>query len=186
LQVVEVLSSKCYDEELELFVVISRRTWFHWNTIVHGEEFLDPNIVARGAMESFYEYKKVMALEGDQRRRESGVDHLRWKAHLVDIHKANWYVAIDKTNGRMGLGDIVRDYKGDVIAAKSLTKLGKLEPVSAEPLEALHAREFCRDLGLMKIVMECDGLQIYSQYCHANQTKLEEIWMNCGGYLRSD
>lgn len=34
---------------------------------------------------------------------------------------------------------IVRDHKGYVIATKSLTKLGNLEPVVVEALAALHA-----------------------------------------------
>jgi hypothetical protein len=43
-------------------------------------------------------------------------------------------MAIYKTNGQMRQGAIVRDRKGDVIAVKSLTKLGNLELVAAEAL----------------------------------------------------
>lgn len=57
-------------------------------------------------------------------------------------------MAVDKTNRRMGLGAIVRNHKGDVIAAKSLTKLEKLEPVAVEALGALHVTEFSRELCL--------------------------------------
>lgn len=46
-------------------------------------------------------------------------------------------MAIDKITGRMGLGAIVRDHKGYVIATKSLTKLGNLALITAEVLTAL-------------------------------------------------
>lgn len=75
-------------------------------------------------MKSFDEYKNATVTEGDQRQDNGGIAHVKLKAPLVDIYKVNWDVAIDKTHGHMGVGII-----GDVIAAKSLTKLRNLEQV---------------------------------------------------------
>jgi tagatose-1,6-bisphosphate aldolase non-catalytic subunit AgaZ/GatZ len=43
-QIVEELSTKCTLEEFEFFVVIVIRIWFHRNTLVHGGDFLNPNL----------------------------------------------------------------------------------------------------------------------------------------------
>lgn len=48
-------------------------------------------------------------------------------------------MTVDKVNGRMAMGATVRDHKGYVIVAQSITKLGSIEPVAAESLAALHA-----------------------------------------------
>lgn len=53
-------------------------------------------------------------------------------------------MAIDKTNEWPGLGAIVRVWKGEMLATKSLTKFENLEPVVVEGLSALHAPKFCR------------------------------------------
>jgi len=48
-------------------VWISKKIWFRKNTVVHwGLEFLHPNIVVRGAVESFEEEKKANVKESDQ------------------------------------------------------------------------------------------------------------------------
>jgi hypothetical protein len=61
----------------------------------------------------------------------------------IYIYKVNRDVAIDKLSRQMELGAIV------AIAAKSLTKMGNLEPAAAKALGAMPAVKFCRNLGLM-------------------------------------
>lgn len=63
-------------------------------------------------------------------------------------------MTIDKTKGRLSLKSIVKDWKGEVIAAKSLAKLENLEPVAAKALNVLHEAEFCSDLGFRYLIIE--------------------------------
>jgi hypothetical protein len=84
----------------------------------------------------------------------------RWKAPPITTYKVDWDVAIDKLFGRMGLGAIVGNHMGFVIAAKSLSKMENLEPAVAEALGALYAAKFSRDLGIRSIIMEGDALQL--------------------------
>jgi hypothetical protein len=60
----------------------------------------------------------------------------------------------------LGLGAIVRNWKGEVLAAQSLTIMGNLKPVADEALWAHHATQLCRDLGLRPLIMEGDVLQV--------------------------
>lgn len=46
------------------------------NTVVHGVEFLDPNLVARGVMESYNEFKKIMATARDMMQENRGLPHM--------------------------------------------------------------------------------------------------------------
>jgi hypothetical protein len=57
---------------------------------------------------------------------ESGVPSmhdgpLKWKFSSQYWYKVNWNVAIDSTNRRIGVGIIVRDYKGQVSVTRSKT-----------------------------------------------------------------
>jgi hypothetical protein len=72
------------------------------------------------------------------------------KASTNSIGMLLWIMLVDSWVSRL----IVRDYNGLVIAARSLTKMGNLEPVAAEALTAFHVAEFSKDLGLQNIILE--------------------------------
>lgn len=72
----------------------------------------------------------------------------------------NWDVAIDSVNRRLGVGIIMRDHQGMVIAARSQTVSIIAELVVAEALAALNAVEFSRNLGLSSILLKGDSLQV--------------------------
>jgi ribonuclease HI len=82
---------------------------------------------------------------------------IKWMAPTQGWYKANWDVAIDKSQGRVGIGVIIRDEKGQTIAAMSKTRLKNLEPTMEEAFAAFNAACLCRDLKLQHIMMEGDA-----------------------------
>lgn len=60
---------------------------------------------------------------------------------------ANWEAAIDRNQGRWGLGVILRDHARMLLAAKCSSRREYLEPADAEALAALEATQFYRELG---------------------------------------
>ena len=58
--------------------------------------------------------------------------------------KINWNVAVNKGFRRIGIGIIVRDHDGSILAARSTTKNFLVEPTVVEALAALQAVEFSR------------------------------------------
>jgi ribonuclease HI len=76
------------------------------------------------------------------------------------MYKVNWDATVDKKNGRIGLGIVVRDYEGVVLAERSTTNNFLVEPVMAEALAAFHAIELCQEMDFSDIILEGDALQI--------------------------
>jgi hypothetical protein len=60
----------------------------------------------------------------------------------------------------MGIGVLIRDEMGNVIAGMSKPFMALHEPASAEALAALCAVEFCKDVGRQDIILEGDPLQV--------------------------
>jgi hypothetical protein len=56
--------------------------------------------------------------------------------------KVNWNAAIDKINKRIGIGIIVQDHEGVVLAAGSTTKIFLVEACIAEALATVHVLKF--------------------------------------------
>ena len=83
-----------------------------------------------------------------------------WTAPNVGWLKANWDMAINKDQGRVGISVIIRDEKGRVVVAMSRTRLGLLEPTTGEALGAFQATRLILELGWHNIILEGDAKQI--------------------------
>jgi hypothetical protein len=68
--------------------------------------------------------------------------------------KVNWDVAIAQGENWMGVGIIIRDEKGNVIAATSKPVMATHDPATAEALAALRVVEFYREVGAFDINLE--------------------------------
>ena len=55
---------------------------------------------------------------------------------------------------------IVRDYEENVLASMYTIKLFVIGPIVCETWAAWKAIEFCRDLGLQRVMIEEDALEI--------------------------
>ena len=78
-----------FHAEFELFVGIFKNIWFRINTMIHGGEFLHPNTLVSGAIESVKEYKKVHIKEEGQKKEVRDKHQTRWKPPLEGIFKVN-------------------------------------------------------------------------------------------------
>ncbi|XP_059428470.1 uncharacterized protein LOC132162224 [Corylus avellana] len=74
--------------------------------------------------------------------------------------KADWDIAVNLNGKRIGIGVIIRDSKGLVIAALSRTVDTCPAPVIAESMGALYASEFCCDLGVLDVILKGDSIQV--------------------------
>jgi hypothetical protein len=82
---------------------------------------------------------------------------LKWTPPPIGWCKANWDVAFNKELQRVGVGVIVRDNNGRVLAAKSFTKRGVLKPLIGETMASYYAAQLCNQLGLQKVILEGDA-----------------------------
>jgi hypothetical protein len=80
-----------------------------------------------------------------------------WKAPESGWLKVNWDASVEKNQGRMGFGVVVRNEKGDVIAAQCQSTLGLFDPAVAEARAALLGVPLCRECGFMRVHFEGDA-----------------------------
>ncbi|CAL5412558.1 unnamed protein product [Camellia sinensis] len=74
--------------------------------------------------------------------------------------KVNFDGACSAADGFIGVGIVVRDHTGAVIAAMSAKRVSTMEVDCIEAFAALVALQFALDLGLHHIVLEGDSLII--------------------------
>jgi ribonuclease HI len=69
---------------------------------------------------------------------------------------AHWDAVVDRRTGRLCLGVILRDNEGRLIATKSTTRMGYVEPVAAEAFTAVEAIKLVRDIGFQHVSLMGD------------------------------
>ncbi|XP_042964623.1 uncharacterized protein LOC122298843 [Carya illinoinensis] len=105
----------------------------------------------------------------------SGTD---WRQPPQDWFKVNWDGAINKAQGTVGVGVVIRDSQGMVIATQRQRKSLFTEPLLAESYGALIAVNFAWDLGLANIILEGDSLQVVQAL-----KKDQEAWCSSSMFL---
>lgn len=71
----------------------------------------------------------------------------RWTIPALGHVKLNWDTAICSQRGLIGLGVVVRDHEGAVLAVRSRVQDGFFEPLVAEAWAAGQAVQFGKEMG---------------------------------------
>jgi hypothetical protein len=83
-----------------------------------------------------------------------------WKPPNATSFKVNWDASLNINSELVGIGCVLRDRDGVVIAAKCCVCKAVVDLVCAEAMAALVALDFCSDLGVNNIECEGDSLHI--------------------------
>jgi hypothetical protein len=100
-----------------MFVGAACNIWKRRNGWIHDGNFIHPNVIARLTKNGVEEYMKANQQRSRQWGEDGGRDSIRLTAPENGWLKVNWDIALDKSNGRIGVGVIVRNHVREVIAA---------------------------------------------------------------------
>ena len=144
----EGMERRCTVEEFQSFVVVARRIWLRRNTLIHEGTFSHPNAIVVQATTALKEYHYAQM---EPKVEVAPLGHAQsggWEALQLGWHKVNWDAALGVQSGRMGLGVVIRDHMGRLVAARSLSRQGGLDPDAAEAMAALLATQTAHELGI--------------------------------------
>lgn len=105
-----------------------------------------------------YRQANVRAPATDEESSRAPVE--KWKGPPDGWCKVNWDASFAKSSDRIGLGIIVRDSRGNVLVARSLTRKGLLEPIMWEAVASYYAALLCKELALTHVILEGDAKQV--------------------------
>ncbi|XP_042958071.1 uncharacterized protein LOC122293596 [Carya illinoinensis] len=155
----ESLMQELDEVSLQEFVVVARRVWWRRNCFIFNNDFKHPKSVIREA------HATLTLLNGENNNittspsltcRSPDV----WTHPPPNWYKINWDSSVNKQKYQVGVGVIVRDCKGHVMATMRHNKQMYPDPLLAESYGALQAAKLGVDLGLRQIILEGDSLQV--------------------------
>ncbi|XP_042980106.1 uncharacterized protein LOC122310291 [Carya illinoinensis] len=144
---------------IQEFAIFIRKIWWRRNCFLFQGEFAHPSVLISEA----HHMLMLLIEEGPSSglaSRKPCNSAASWQAPPLNWFKLNWDGAMDKVHGRIGVGVVVRDNSGHIIATMRTSKEMFPNPLLAKAYGALQAVKFGLDLGLHQIIIEGDSQQV--------------------------
>ena len=131
-------------ESLELFAIVAWFIWNHRNRLRLNEKGIETDRIFSMAKEYLLEFQLKLPKPVPKPSKAS----IRWRPLVGELYKTNFDRAVFRESGEAGIGVVVRDAKGEVIAAlaEKITFPGTVEMLEA--LAARRAVKFVVELGI--------------------------------------
>ncbi|KAF5451602.1 hypothetical protein F2P56_026695 [Juglans regia] len=142
-------------EMLTTFFVICWALWYRRNQFLYEKVVHPCSTVINNALSMQSAYKQVQVLDGVSKQVNTV---LSWSPPPPGFLKLNVDGAIFPDHHKAGIGIILRDEKGDVIAACSKLEGDVASPEFIEATTLLRGLQFCAQWGVPKLVLETDCL----------------------------
>ncbi|KAK2638612.1 hypothetical protein Ddye_026407 [Dipteronia dyeriana] len=101
---------------------------------------------------------------------------VKWEPPREGLYKLNTYASLDVQSYWVGLGLVITDHSGFVMAANS-QKVEKYSPSVVEALAIYWGLKFVVDSGLVHVIVESDALKLVN-YINSDLA----VWSDCDRY----
>ncbi|KAL2926351.1 hypothetical protein RDABS01_011624, partial [Bienertia sinuspersici] len=152
-----LMSNFKLDEWWNIFWSILWGIWLQRNAWVFERKKRDAMDVIKKAIGVVGEY--IQANEEAKSSYNDNRSPSKWHPPGEGYYKVNADAAMLEKN-RVGIGAVMRDREGDVMASTCKQILGEYDVEVAEALAARHALQVALEIGLTKIILEVDNLKL--------------------------
>ncbi|XP_042986091.1 uncharacterized protein LOC122314582 [Carya illinoinensis] len=140
------------DEVLMEVAVVAWKIWRRRNDLVFNQTFSSPQFIMRQVAQKI---EDLATLSSQQTTNPATTipQAIQWNAPPANVYKVNWDSAV-------GVGTIIRDWEGRVIACMRMCRPLFPNPSLAEAFGALHSVKLAFDIGLKQIKLEGDAVNV--------------------------
>ncbi|XP_059451001.1 uncharacterized protein LOC132181785 [Corylus avellana] len=173
----------CESKEESTFHILwqcqsAKDVWGVGNLKFQKSVFVGPSFIQADAGLEAFERAQAVTSQASSLH-DSHAPH-KWRAPSHGWLKANWDATVGRKNGRLGVGIVIRDHRGEMCATKSWTQSGLLDPTAMEAMATFVAVQMCKALGLQHVQLEGDAHNVVEA---VNNTEPNG---SCWGHLVAD
>lgn len=132
--------------------------WKNRNEVRHGGQDKRGSAIVRSALMMLEEFQAVNVKQIKEGTHMPEV--VKWKPPQLGRYKVNTDGAVFTKSKSVGIGVVVRDSKGEVIAALCKRVAGLMGALETEAIAMEVAVQFAADIGLRDVVFEVDSLSV--------------------------
>ena len=154
----QIVKCKVPDSELlETTMTLCWEIWKNRNSIWHGGSRRSGKAIVQRALALMQEYHAATEEVPSPRPTEV----VKWHPPNHPLYKLNADAAVLNELNATGMGMVVRDWEGNVLAAMSKRFLAPLATLEAEAKSMEVAVQFAWEMGFKEVVCETDSLGLY-------------------------
>ncbi|XP_065634478.1 uncharacterized protein LOC136069648 [Quercus suber] len=142
-------------------VTIAWSIWANRNEVRHGGTKKTAEALVKWSAQYLAEYRSANISTESVRRSQD----VRWSPPPTASYKINVDGAVFKTQKSAGVGVIIRDEQGLVVAALSQKINAPLGALEAKAKAVEIALQFAMDVGVYDFILEGDSLLVYNALC---------------------
>ncbi|KAK1571845.1 hypothetical protein Q3G72_023991 [Acer saccharum] len=135
------------------------RIWHRRNVAFHNNQLLPASEICEWVSSFCNEFRSANVNEPEEKRSEVA-QPARWMGPPVDFVKINTDAALDSVRNLSGLGVVVRDCSGRVLASFCRNVKANYQPQIAEALAILDGLRLVVSRNWLRVVMESDALVV--------------------------
>ncbi|XP_075645445.1 uncharacterized protein LOC142616482 [Castanea sativa] len=151
-----------YDEsEVALIATIAWAIWGNRNEVRNGGKKKSGCELVQWTSRYLKEYYATL----ERPATDLEVQVMRWSPPPPDRYKINVVGAVFKAQKAAGVGVLIRDCRGQVIAALSKKINAPLRPVEFEAKAVEAGVQFVREIGIQDFIIEGDSLTVFNALC---------------------
>ena len=158
LQLMEYLMDWVESHDLEVVLVQAWLIWNQRNRVVHGGKFHDPSWLNNRVAEFLEEFRTASVLMGPPQGGQASRD-IR-QPLPPSTFKLNFDAALFSALNRSGFGAIIRNEKGEVMAAMAAKGPDVSSSKEAGLVACWKSIEFAVDAGFSELVIEGDNSSV--------------------------
>lgn len=132
------------------------KLWFNRNAVIKGGKVFEPAELVSSVVSLIDEWESIWVKERRVVRRARGA----WFPPDRNWYKVNFDGALFTDQNRAGVGVVVRNDLGQVMAACSLKIQSLADPAHVEAMAALKVAQFASEMGFRDFSLEGDSLTI--------------------------
>ncbi|XP_018813588.2 uncharacterized protein LOC108985665 [Juglans regia] len=159
-EVVEHVIAILSEEEVELFACTAYHVWRRRNAFLFERKFENPSRIAQVALQLTKDFKEANDREKVDLIPGRPIGLTTWSPPPLNVYKANWDASVDQVQSRMGVGVVIRNWEGSVTATLRSSRCIFLDAKLAEAMAALRAVLLCKQLGISRVLLEGDALNV--------------------------
>ncbi|XP_042980081.1 uncharacterized protein LOC122310263 [Carya illinoinensis] len=147
------------ENDMSTFASIAHQLWKRRNQYVFEGKYEAPETVVNTATKIVLDYKEANNTQVSKDKPiASSVQS--WSAPPLHVFKANWDASVDKVQCKVGIGVVIRDWNGCVVATLRSQKDMFLDPLLAESFSVLKAVILCNQLNMQDVIFEGGSLNV--------------------------
>lgn len=140
---------------LVMNAAILRQIWVRRNMVVFEDKFESPKSIVKKSKVMLETYQMAQILvcilstsPANHATGNQSEHNRKWQPLATNQFKFNWDAAVNSRTNTTGLGVIIRDCKGNILASACYNKPSQYKPVIVEALALKTTMLICQDLRI--------------------------------------